>query len=57
MPMEGCAFVCGILAFISGILSWYSLSTGDTAALVPAFVFAVIEAAISAYVLIMRYCQ
>ena len=55
MPVEGCAFVCGILAFISGVLHWYSLTTGDTAILVPAFVFAAIEAGISAYVLIGKY--
>ena len=57
MPVEGCAFVCGILAFTSGILSWYSLTSGDAAAMVPAFAFAAIEAAISAYVLIMRYAN
>jgi hypothetical protein len=55
--IEGCTFVCGIMAILCGVLSWYSLSTGDTAAMVLVFAFAICEMLISGFVLVMRYAN
>lgn len=57
MPLEGCAFVCWLLAVCSSVLYWFAWRTGDMQVLIPASVFALAEAALSAYVLAMRYCQ
>lgn len=57
MPLEGCAFVCGIMAACSGILSWYSMYSGDAEIMIPAFAFALVEVSINAYVLVVKYCH
>lgn len=55
MPVEGCAFVCGILGVVSGVLGWISMYYGDTKILIPALVFAAEEMGLCIYVLAGKY--
>lgn len=55
MPLDGCAFVCWILAACSVILYWYAWRSGSAQVLIPAAAMALTELLLCAYVLIVKY--
>lgn len=57
MPIEGCAFVCGIFSVICAVLSGYAMKTGDVSAMIVTVVCAAIVVLIASFVLVMRYVR
>lgn len=56
MPIEGCAFVCWILAACSAVLYWAAWGLGYMEATVIATIYALVEVVLCIYVLAMKYC-
>ena len=55
MPVEGCAFVCWIMASCAAILSWMALRTGDMGLMVPAGVCGAVVAGLCVLVLAYKF--
>ena len=57
MSIEGCAFVCWILSFISAILYFAAWRFGSVHSLIPAAVCGLAQVLICGLVIVYKYCR
>lgn len=55
MWQDGCAFVCAIFCILAGVLSAFTLSTGNWEAMVVVAVFSAVVVALAGFSLASRY--